>query len=395
MTMAAALDSPASSQDGTGAIGVARVDIIRDMAQAEPVWRGFENSAALVTAFQRFDLLNAWQSHVGAAEGATPLVAVAYAADGAPLLLLPFAASHESGVTVARFMGGKHTTFNMGLWRRDFAAAATRRDIDAVWSAIGAAGIDLLALTQQPRIWQGIANPLTLYPVQTSPNGCPLLLFTTSGKPEDNISNGFRRRLRGKERKLQAQPNFRYYLARSDDEIRHLLDWFFVIKPQRMAAQGLPDVFDEPGVREFVYQACLARTPDGGRAIAIHALECDDEIIAIFAGLADGRRFSMTFNTYTLSDNAKHSPGLILLRDIIDGYAAQNYRTFDLGIGSDDYKRQFCKDDEAIFDSFIALSARGRVAALGLSSLNRAKRIVKQNPALMQMAQRLRAALHR
>ena len=103
----------------------------------------------------------------------------------------------------------------------------------------------------------------------------------------------------------------------------------------------------------------------------------------------------MTFNTYTLSDNAKHSPGLILLRDIIDGYAAQNYRTFDLGIGSDDYKRQFCKDDEAIFDSFIALSARGRVAALGLSSLNRAKRIVKQNPALMQMAQRLRAALHR
>lgn len=396
MTMAAALDSqPASPQDGTGAIGVARVDIIRDMTQAEPVWRGFESSAPLATAFQRFDLLNAWQNHVGAAAGATPLIAVAYAADGAPLLLLPFAASHESGASVARFMGGKHITFNMGLWRRDFAAAATKRDIDTVWAAIGAAGIDVLALTQQPRVWQGVANPLTLYPAQTSPTGCPLMLFATSGKPEDNISNGFRRRLRGKERKLQAMPNFRYHVAQSDAEIRHLLDWFFVIKPQRMAAQNLPDVFDEPGVREFVYQACLAKTPDGGRAIVIHALECDDEVIAIFAGPVDGHRFSMMFNTYTLSESAKHSPGLILLRDIIDNYAAQNYDSLDLGIGSDEYKRQFCKSDEAVFDSFIALSARGRFAALGLSSLNHAKRIVKQNPALMQMAQRLRAALHR
>lgn len=396
MTMAAALDSrPASSQAGTGTIGIARVDIIRNMALAEAVWRGFENGNPLATAFQRFDLLDAWQGHIGATEGATPLVAVAYAADNAPLLLLPLAASHEGGVTVARFMGGKHTTFNMGLWRRGFAATATKRDIDAVWAAIGAAGIDVLALTQQPRMWQGVVNPLTLYPTQTSPNGCPLLVFAASGKPEDNIGNASRRRLRGKERKLQALPGYRYYLAQTDDEIRHLLDWFFVIKPQRMAAQGLPDVFVEPGVRDFVYQACLARVPGDGRAIAIHALECDDEVIAIFAGIADGSRFSMMFNTYTLSESAKHSPGLILLRDIIDGYAAQNYRAFDLGIGSDEYKRQFCKEDEAIFDSFIPLSARGRFAALGLSSLNRAKRMVKQNPALMQMAQRLRAALHR
>ncbi len=396
MTMAAAFDSrPASSQAGTGATGVAWVEIIRDMAQAEPIWRGFENSNPLATAFQRFDLLNAWQSHVGGSDGAAALVAIAYGADGTPLLLLPFATQHESGATVARFMGGKHTTFNMGLWQRDFAAAATKRDLDAVWAAIGAAGVDVLALTQQPRLWQGVANPVTLYPAQPSPNGCPLLKLAASGKPEDNISNGFRRRLRGKERKLQALPGFRYYLAQTDAEITRLLDAFFVIKPQRMAAQNLPDVFAEPGVREFVTDACLAKNPDGGRVIAIHALECDEEMIAIFAGVADGSRFSMMFNTYTLSESAKHSPGLILLRDIIDGYAAQHYSGFDLGIGSDEYKRQFCKDDEAIFDSFIALSARGRFAALGLSSLNRAKRIVKQNPALMQMAQRLRAALHR
>ena len=101
----------------------------------------------------------------------------------------------------------------------------------------------------------------------------------------------------------------------------------------------------------------------GGHAIDIHALECDDEVIAIFAGVADDNRFSMMFNTYTLSGNSKYSPGLILMRDIIDHYAERGTTSLDLGIGSDDYKRLFCKDDEPIFDSFVPLNIRGRIAA--------------------------------
>ena len=87
--------------------------------------------------------------------------------------------------------------------------------------------------------------------------------------------------------------------------------------------------------------------PGGGRVIDIHALECDDEVIAIFAGVADGHRFSMMFNTYTMSERSRYSPGLILMRHIIDHYAERSYRALDLGIGSDDYKRLFCKGDEA------------------------------------------------
>ena len=41
----------------------------------------------------------------------------------------------------------------------------------------------------------------------------------------------------------------------------------------------------------------------------------------------------------------------------------RDYRALDLGIGSDDYKRLFCKSDEPIFDSFIPLSQRGKLAA--------------------------------
>jgi CelD/BcsL family acetyltransferase involved in cellulose biosynthesis len=181
-------------------------------------------------------------------------------------------------------------------------------------------------------------------------------------------------------------------MASSDAEIKRLLDAFFRIKPLRMAEQKLPNVFAEPGVEDFIRAACMAPLAGGGHAIAIHALECDAEVIAIFAGVADGHRFSMMFNTYTMSESARHSPGLILMRDIVDHYAGLGYRALDLGIGSDDYKRLFCKDDEPIFDSFIALSARGKLAATAMSGINRAKHVVKHNPALLQMAQKLRGA---
>ena len=80
------------------------------------------------------------------------------------------------------------------------------------------------------------------------------------------------------------------------------------------------------------------------------------------------------------------------MRDIVDHYAGLGYSALDLGIGSDDYKRLFCKGDEPIFDSFIPLTARGKLAAAAMSGINRAKHVVKHNPALLQMAQKLRSA---
>jgi CelD/BcsL family acetyltransferase involved in cellulose biosynthesis len=211
--------------------------------------------------------------------------------------------------------------------------------------------------------------------------------------PTARISNSFRRRLKSKERKLQTLPGYRYGMATSDAEINRLLDAFFRIKPLRMAEQKLPNVFAEPGVEDFIRGACMAQLAGGGHAIDVHALECDDEVIAVYAGVADGHRFSMMFNTYTMSDNSRYSPGLILMRNIVDHYAECGYCALDLGIGSDDYKRQFCKSDEPIFDSFIPLSLRGKFAAAAMSAIESAKHLVKHNPALFQMAQRLRSAL--
>lgn len=376
---------------------MAQVEVLHSLDEAEAIWRGLENSDHLYTPFQRYDFLAAWQRHVGSREGVAPYVVAGLDAARRPLLLLPLGIHNENGLQVASFLGGKHATFNMPLFDRAFAADSGRADVETMIALLRrrADRPDLLSLARQPRAWEGIANPLALLPGQPATNGCPLLKLSPGARPDERISNSMRKRLRSKERKLQAAPGYRYAIARSDADIQRVLEAFFVIKPVRMAAQKLPNVFAEPGIREFVFDACLSQQPCGGRTIEIHALECDDELIAVFAGVADGRRFSMMFNTYTVSDHARYSPGLILLRNIIDHYAERGYTAVDLGIGTDDYKRMFCKEDEPLFDSFLPLGAKGSVAALGFSSLGHAKRLVKSSPTLSQMAQLLRSTLQR
>ena len=395
MTMAAAIESrTADSRVWSKTTGIASIDFLDNFDQAETIWRVLENQQHFSSPYQRLDFLRPWQQLVGAREGLRPLLVIAFDRERRPLMLLPLALGQANGIRIATFMGGKHATFNMALWNRDFATEVTRADLDALISAIRAhSKADVLALSQQPLTWRNLPNPMAQLPRQASPNDCPLMTMVPGSSPAARISHSLRRRLKNKERKLQMLPGYRYHLATTDAEIGRLLDAFFRIKPQRMAEQKLPNVFAEPGVEEFIRTACMTPLLGGGRAIDVHALECDDEVIAIFAGVADSHRFSMMFNTYTISGNSRYSPGLILIRDIVDHYAGRGYGALDLGVGSDQYKKLFCKGNEPIFDCFIPLSLRGTVAVAAMSGINRAKHLVKRTPLLLQMAQKLRSTL--
>jgi len=397
MTMAAAIESrTAEAPAWSKASRIASVDVLDDLGQAETIWRRLEDPQHFSTPYQRFDFLAPWQRLVGERENLRPFIVIAYDIERRPLLLLPLALAlgQEHGIRIARFMGGKHANFNMALWDRDFAAAATRTDLDALISAIRTRSeVDVLAFSQQPGNWRDLQNPMALLPRQTSVNDCPLMTIVPDAPPIALISNSFRRRLKGKERKLSTLPGYGYRVASTPAEIERVLDAFFRVKPLRMAEQKLPNVFAEPGVEEFIRSVCRMPLAGGGHVIDIHALECDDEVIAIFAGVADGHRFSMMFNTYTMSENSRYSPGLILVRNIVDYYAERGYRALDLGVGSDSYKKLFCKSNEPIFDSFIPLSLRGTIAVTAMSSINRAKYVVKHTPALFHVAQKFRGAL--
>lgn len=393
MTMAAAIGNETARAVATSQTGaVVRVETFASFSAAEHDWRAFESPAQTATPYQRFDFLNAWQNTVGAELGTTPLVAIAYDTDQRPVMVLPLTTRSFGPFHVACFPGGKHANFNMPLWRRDFAASATQSDVHAILNHLSRREprLDALALNQQPFEWGGVRNPLALLPHQPPVNECPLLTIDPNADATAWIAGSSRRKLNGKERKLQALPGYRHVIARTEAEVNHLLSAFFAIKPLRMAEQKLPNVFAEPGTEQFIRQACLAGLAEGKPAIEIHGIECDAEVIAMFAGVGDGHRFSTMFNTYTMSDNARQSPGLVLLRNIIDHRIALGYSSFDCGIGTDEYKLHFCKERQPLFDSYLPLTAKGHLAASALSGATQIKRSIKQSPTAMKWLQSYR-----
>jgi CelD/BcsL family acetyltransferase involved in cellulose biosynthesis len=107
--------------------------------------------------------LNAWQRQVGEREGLVPFVVVAYDTERRPLLLLPLALRHAYGARCASFMGGKHSTFNMALFDRDFAASATQADLESLIAAIAQRSeADVLTLHQQPARWRDLPQSTCL-----------------------------------------------------------------------------------------------------------------------------------------------------------------------------------------------------------------------------------------
>jgi CelD/BcsL family acetyltransferase involved in cellulose biosynthesis len=371
-----------------------KVEVFQDMAGAEPFWRRLEAGRALTTPYQRFDLLAAWQRHVGARAGLRPFIVIGFDSAGEPAFLWPFGRNELGPLAVVKFLGSKHANFNVGLWRRDIINTIGPDDIRGIFDRIVAGGhrVDLAALFSQPLSWEEFTNPLLLLPHQAAVDiGARQHLNSPADKViADVLSASTRARLRSKERNLQKLAGYRYIQAASGADIDRLLDAFFALKATHMAAQGLTNVFGEPGVAEFLREACHKKRADGRPLIELHALEGGGEVLALFGTIADDYRFSSMFNTYTLGENSRYSPGLIMLVHLLTECVARGLRSFDMGVGRAHYKSIFCKEPEPLFDIFYPLTARGRLAAYALGAAFATKRVVKAQPALWAAIQALR-----
>jgi CelD/BcsL family acetyltransferase involved in cellulose biosynthesis len=235
-----------------------------------------------------------------------------------------------------------------------------------------------------------------MLPSQRSPDDVYLVGFA-GGTGEQELgrllSSSMRGRLRTKERKLQKLAGYRYFRSSNKAEVDRVLEAFFAQKATHFANQGIANVFAEPGIDEFVRASCLDGLERDQPLIELHALEADGEMLAILGGVADRWRFSSMFNSYTVTEHGRWSPGLILLTHLIAHCADRGIASFDLGAGHASYKEFFCKDSEMLFDTTIPCTMRGRVAAETFRAGRALKRRIKSTPWLWRMAQSMRKRL--
>ena len=379
----------------SGAGRIARIEVFDDLSSVEAIWRRLERDDAVKTPYQGFDFLSAWHRHIGAPAGVKPYIVVGFDVAGKPAFLWPMGRAQRGPLRILNFLGGKHANFNFGLWRRDSVPNITAEDIRAALTQIAARHpVDVLALLRQPRSWQGFVNPFALLPHQSSPSESLRLAITARGEEQikQTLSSAMRGQLRYKDRRLQKLADYRYLRATTASEVERLLNAFFPLKAAHMKAQALPNIFGDPCHEAFLRDACQQGLATGNPLIEIHAIEGDGEMLAVFGIINDGRRSSGMFNTYTLSDHARQSPGLVLLVNVICDLADRGVQGFDLGVGEAKYKTFFCKEPEPLFDSFLPLTALGRVAAVTASASGHLKRQIKQSGALLRLVQTIRSS---
>ena len=376
---------------------IARVEVIEDMAAAEPHWRALEAVPHLGTPYQRYDFLNLWQRHIGTAAGVTPFIVTGLNAAGAPLFLWPFGRRMLAGLRVVEFLGAKHANFNMGLWRRDVAAHMGADDLRAVLARLTGRA-DLLRLTSQPLTWGGTTNPFALLPHQRSANygfsGALIPDFDALLRAHTNSAT--RKKMRKKERALASYGAVSFRQAHDPDDMRRMLDVFFKQKSARMRVLGITDAFAPPSVRRFIEAAMTEPLAGGEPLLEIYALSVGDIVVATYGGIVGGGRFCAMFNSIIPDRYAAESPGEQLLVRLVQHCCQRGLDCFDLGIGEANYKTLFCSDIEPLLDSHLPLSAGGHLLGTALAVAGAAKRSIKAHSALWSLVRatrRLRARL--
>jgi CelD/BcsL family acetyltransferase involved in cellulose biosynthesis len=383
----------ACASDVVEANRVARIDVFDNLQAIEPIWRALEGDDALTTPYQRYDWILSWQTHIGARNGITPFLVVGRELDGTPMFLWPLGTRRVGSITIARFLGGKHTNFNLALWRRDLAATISVVELNRLLKLIEISSrVDLLVLTNQPKSWDGVSNPFLKLMHQASPSHGLRggLAPDFEALLRERLDRLARRKWRRKQAALAAHGPIRFWRVETVADARLVLDAFFTQKAQRMHELGLADSFSAPGTRAFIEAAATEGLSQARPAIELYACAVGDQIVATYGGVVGGGRFCGVFNSIVRGELARKSPGQLLMINLVRMCCQRGLTQFDLGVGEARFKRLFCTEVEPLFDAFRPLTARGSIVALGYRLGYHFKGRIKGSPAIWDGVTRLR-----
>lgn len=386
------IEAAAAGEAAEGQL-IASVAAHSSFAAAEGVWRDFERRAVM-TAYHRFDWLEAWHRHIGAPKGIEPLIVVARQASGAPALIWPLGVKTVGAARVASWLGGKLVNYQFGLYDGGTAARIDRSQLMPVMAHLREhVGIDALSLRNQPHEWRGIANPLLDLPHQPSPSFAYSVALDADFEAvyASLRSGSTRKKLRRSERRLAEEfGGCSLRRPKTYDELDRVLDTFFLQKSERMRERHITNVFAEPGVMGLFHELGQRSIGSQTPLLDLFWLDAGGRVAATWAGTSDGSRMSGIINSFDLGVFAPFQPGEILLRNLIEHLCRSGVREFDLGIGEAQYKRSWCPRTDPLFDSFLPLSAMGWMHTTAAMTGFKLKRAAKQSQFLRALAEKLR-----
>lgn len=356
------------------------------------LWQSLEADPAM-SFHQSQAWVDAWTRGTG-----TELFVVTLEQDGSAFAILPLEIKTTGGLKVARFAGTAYSNENTGLIdtnRRHSGDPASPSQLARALTRAGLAA-DIVLFDKMTPESAGRLPFAGLRRVFHQNPSFQLPLFADFNSVLAQI-NGKRRRkkFRVSERRLEAMGGYRHLRGDTDTNAIRLLDAFFEQKAVRLAAQGLPDVFADPGVRAFLRNLATTRNADGNPGIELHGIELSDgehegEIISVAGLTIKDRHVTCQFGSINEEIAADVSAGELLFYLMIEQASKAGHNVFDFGVGDQLYKRSWCPQRTELIDCYLPLNGRGRLAAPLIAGMIRLKRMIKTSPMLHSVAARLR-----
>ena len=371
--------------------------VTSDPASLRETWQRLEADPA-TTFHQSRAWVEAWSQGTG-----NDLFLVTLEQNGTAFAILPLEIRKAGGLKVARFAGTAYSNENTGLIDTQRINRAEPLSTTELTRALSQAGLaaDIVLFDKMTPETAGRA-PFTALPRVFHQNpSFQLPLFEDFNQVLAQI-NGKRRRkkFRVSERRLEALGGYRHLTGDTDAGALQLLEVFFAQKAVRLAAQGLPDVFADPGIRDFLRRLATTRDAEGAPALELHGIELaggdhQGEIIAVAGLTIKGRHVTCQFGSINEEIAADVSAGELLFYRMIERASAAGHAVFDFGVGDQLYKRSWCPQRTELLDCYLPLNLKGRLAAPAIAGLIRLKRTIKTSPLLHSFASRVRGVLVR
>lgn len=364
------------------------------MAPLETAWRRLE-ADPVNSLHQSYDWCFAWEKTHG-----NPLAIVHGRWNGETAFILPLEIVRHSMVKSAQFIGARFNNINGGLFSAAFRAGAGASEAALISHALTtllAGKADLVSLTNIPLEWRGERHPLAGLPAIENQNHAFQLPLTSDFEQTIGQLNAKRRRkkFRSQCRRLESTGGFEHVIASGVREKNRLLDTFFEQKAIRFKALGIPNVFQAPETQAFFRMLLEVDCGTHDTPLEMHAIRLKgvhDGKIAAIAGLSrKGDHVICQFGSIDESVAADASPGELLFWLMIERSCEEGAALFDFGLGDQDYKRRWCTVETVQHDILLPVSATGHLAAIAQRGVTRAKAVIKGNPQLYSVIQRLRA----
>lgn len=321
------------------------------------IWENVQSNSP-ISVYQRYGWIEEYLKATMLSNKIKPFIAVGKF-NGEVVFILPFAITGKI-IKRIQFIGGSHVNFNLGIFPSFYAPLMTKYTMRVIFKRIASLtpGMGYMKLCCQPTEWRNELNPLLHLPNQLSAN--PAFILNLEGGFDETLARGNAKRKRKKFRQqcrmAEGLGGYELVIPETESDIDKIVSIFFEQKSERLKRLGIPDVFSDESINQFVSSMARNSFDRNDPLLRLYALKVGDDIIAVFGGGVFEGRLSGYFSSIDMNKHVSLSPGEMLLYLVVQDSCERGYTQMDLGAGEERYKKSWSSEVIQMYDIIMPLS---------------------------------------